>query len=328
MMRIQIVTAMALLLLLTGCQATIQIVPNTPTVTPTLRPGEFTPTPTATWVSIFEDTATPGPAATATPTWTATAAPVDTATPAPTLTPAPTDTATPEPTATAEPTDTATPEPTATAAPADTATPEPTATLEPTSAPTDTATPKPTATKAPTSTPTPKPTQTPTPVKAAAALPTRTPTPRPPATIKPAPQATPTKSGLAAAAAAAGTPTPSSFSQALSQDECNKLIQEAVAKNPSLPVSNLACDFQPGQAVITGRAKIGFFGIDLAITVVVDVANCKATPRISKVDPAMAQAQVDAALQPYLGQIADVGADVCVQKVTITDNALTIEGTQ
>jgi hypothetical protein len=42
----------------------------------------------------------------------------------------------------------------------------------------------------------------------------------------------------------------------------------------------------------------------------------------------MAQSQVEAALQPYLGQLADVGADVCVKKVTITDNDMTIEGTQ
>ncbi len=305
MMRIQVVTGVALLLLLTGCQATIQIVPNTPTVTPTLRPGESTPTPTPTYVSLFEDTATPGTGATATPTKTATAV-ADTATPAPTETP------TLEPTATAAPTDTATPEPTATAAPTDTPTLEPTATA------------------APTQTPTAKPTQTPTPQTAAAAPPKDTATPKPIAPVKPRPTSTvtPAQPGLAGAAAAAGTPTPSSFSQQLTQQECNKLIQEAVAKNPSLPVSNMACDFQPGQAVITGRAKLGFFGIDLAITVAVDVNNCKAKPRITKVDPAMAQSQVESALQPYLGQLADVGADVCVEKVTITDNALTIEGTQ
>ncbi len=329
MMRIQVVTGVALLLLLTGCQATIQIVPNTPTITPTLRPGESTPTATPTWPSIFEDTATPGPAATATPTRTATAVP-DTATPEPTATTAPADTATPEPTATAAPTDTATPEPTATAAPTNTTTPEPTATA----APTDTATPKPAATAAPTQTPTVRPTQTPTPQKAAAAPLRATATPKPVATVKPAatPRVTPTKPGLAGAAAAgaaaAGTPTPSSFSQLLTQQECNTAIQEAVATNPSLPVTNMACDFLPGQAVITGRAKLGFLRIDLAITVVVDVANCKATPRITKVDPAMAQSQVEAALQPYLGQLADVGEEVCVQKVTITDNDLIIEGTR
>ena len=316
MLRIQVVTGVALLLLLTGCQATIQIVPNTPTITPTLRPGESTPTATPTYPSFFEDTATPGTGATATPTRTATAAPVDTATPEATYT------------STAAPTETATPEPTATAtmAPTDTATPEPTATA----APTDIPTVEPTATAAPTQTPTLKPTQTPTPQTSAAAPPKDTATPKPIATVKPAPttQVTPTKVGLAAAAAAAGTPTPSSFSQKLTQQECNTMIQEAVAKNPSLPVSNMACDFQPGQAVITGRAKLGFFGIDLAITVAVDVNNCKAIPRITKVDPAMAQAQVESALAPYLGQLADVGADVCVKKVTITDNDLTIEGTQ
>ncbi len=311
MTRISVIAGVALLLLLTGCQATIQIVPNTPTVTPTRRPGEPAPTATPTWPSIFEATSTPGPAATATPTRTPTALPVDTNTPEPTATAVPTDTPTPEPTATPAPTETPT------AAPTDTDTPEPTATA----APSDTPTAEPTATEmaAPTRTPTTAPTRTPT------AVPTRTPTPQPAAA--PLPTATSALAG-AASQAAKSTPTPSTFSQQITQDQCNQMIQEAVAKNPSLPVSNLACDFQPDQAVITGRAKLGFFAINLAITVGVDVANCKATPRIISVDPAMAQAQVEAGFAPYLGQLADVGADVCVTKVTITDNALTIEGTQ
>jgi hypothetical protein len=147
---------------------------------PASRPGQPTPTRTATAVRTATRTSTPTQTATQSPTPTLTA--TRTATPIPTHTPSPT--ATPARTATG------------TATPLRTTTPLRTATPEPTATPvrSGTTTPAQTATAVRTETPTPRPTQTPTPFPTAS--PTVSPTARPTST-PPVPTATPDGGGTA-----------------------------------------------------------------------------------------------------------------------------------
>lgn len=287
------------LLTLTGCQASLplSIVPSTMTPTPTGQPDTVaTPTDSA--------------AATATTAITATAVITQT-----TLPPTPTASATPLPSST----------PTATPAPTDTATATAAATLPPTA--TATTQPTETATTAATRPSTAKATATPTALLQSRRLTptvTRLPFTATPTRTRPLPTSTrrlPTR-----------TPTPARLRIEMTETQLNKLVRDAIAKDPNTPVRSISIDTKAGKVVITAVARLGFFNVNLEITVVVDVRNGRATPVIQEIlvngRPAagILRQQVEAALQPYLNQIADISKEMYVESVKISESGLTIDG--
>lgn len=289
--------ALLLVLALTGCQAPLSIVPSTMTPTPTGQPGRVAPAASATATTTIEATATTA------------------------VTPSPLTTTPVAPTAEA-----ANPTPTAT----DTATPTVQPTHTPTVQPTDTATVRPThtATARPTRTATVRPVRTATP--ALRASPTRTPT-----ALLQSRRLTPTATRRLATATRrppTRTPTPARLRIEMTEAQLNKSVRDAIAKDPKTPVRSISIDTKPGKVVITAQARLGFFNVNLEITVVVEVRNGKATPVIQEVKvnggPAagLIRQQVEAALQPYLNQIADISKDIYVESVTISESGLRIEG--
>lgn len=287
--------ALLVFIALTGCQAPLSIVPSTMTPTPTGQPGRVAPAASATATTTIEATATTA----------VTPSPLPTTPVAPTA-----EAASPTPTAT----DTATP--TATAS----ATLPPTAT--PTVQPTDTATIRPTRTA------TVRPVRTATP--ALRASPTRTPT-----ALLQSRRLTPTATRRLPTATRrppTRTPTPARLRIEMTEAQLNKSVRDAIAKDPNTRVRSISIDTKPGKVVITAQARLGFFNVNLEITVVVEVRNGKATPVIQEVKvnggPAasLIRQQVEAALQPYLNQIADISKDMYVESVTISESGLRIEG--
>ncbi len=282
------------LLTLTGCQASLPL---------SIVPSTITPTPNG-------PTAPATGGATTTPTLTDTVPP-----------PSPTASATPPPSATPTATETLTAPPTPTASPSQTATALPTATVPPTA----------TATASPTRTPTalaqlrrlsPTPTRrtfTATPTRPRL-LPTRPASP----TLRP-PTRTPTPSATV-------RPSPARLRIEMTETQLNKLVRDAIAKDPNTPVRSISIDTKAGKVVITAVARLGFFNVNLEITVVVDVRNGRATPVIQEIlvngRPATGflRQQVEAALQPYLNQIADISKDMYVESVKISESGLTIDG--
>jgi uncharacterized delta-60 repeat protein len=189
-------------------------------------PPTLTPTPTAT------DTATPTPSNTPTNTPTPSNTPTDTPTPSntPTNTPTPSNTPTDTPTPSNTPTNT----PTSSNTPTDTPTPSntPTDTPTPSNTPTDT----PTSSNTPTDTPTPSntPTDTPTPSNTPTDTPTRSNTP----TDTPTPSNTPTDT-----ATPSNTPT-------------DTLTPTATETASPTPTATLACGFD-GDGIATTAIGTG-----------------------------------------------------------------------
>lgn len=118
----------------------------------------------------------------------------------------------------------------------------------------------------------------------------------------------------------------------MTEAQLNKSVRDAIAKDPNTPVRSINIDTRPGRVAITAQARLGFFNVNLEISVVVDVRNGRATPVIQEIkvngSPAAGfiRQQVEAALQPYLNQIADISKDIYVESVKITDSSLKIEG--
>lgn len=118
----------------------------------------------------------------------------------------------------------------------------------------------------------------------------------------------------------------------MSEAQLNKSVRDAIAKDPSTPVRSINIDTQPGKVVIQAQARLGFLTANIEITVVVDVRNGQATPKIQEIkingNPATGflRQQVENVVQPYLNQIADIGKNAYVESVTITDSGLKVEG--
>ncbi len=182
---------------------------------------------------------------------------------------------------------------------------------ESTEAPMATATEAPTATPEPTNTPTPEPTDTPTPAPTATPIPAPTDTPAP-------------------AAAAAAAPVKSLF--VMTEAEANKQVQNAIAAQPNVPISEVYVDLRPDRIAFGGRAKIGFFAMDLEIEASLPVSDCRPQPKIEQVkvnDEAAAgfiRTQVENQVAPYLSDFTQMDLGICVEEIEITDNEIIITG--
>lgn len=145
-------------------------------------------------------------------------------------------------------------------------------------------------------------------------------------------RASPTRRSPTPTPSATPRPSPARVHLDLTEAQLNKSVRDAIARDPNTPVRSIGIDTKPGKVVITAQARIGFFAVNLEITVVVDVRNGKATPAVQEIkvngSPATGflRQQVEAALQPYLNQIADVSKNMYVESVKITESGLSIDG--
>jgi hypothetical protein len=144
------------------------------------------------------------------------------------------------------------------------------------------------------------------------------------ATFTPTATSTPTP-------AATATPAPGSFEIILTEAELNQSLSRAV-QDASAPLQDVAVDLQPGLFIVTGRAVLGFFPVDLRLAATVVVQDGKAQAQIQevKVNGRVAggavRQQVDRLLAPYLSQITDLGEGATVQTVEIGEGQVRIVG--
>ncbi len=144
------------------------------------------------------------------------------------------------------------------------------------------------------------------------------------ATFTPTPVPTPTP-------AATATPAPGSFEIILTEADLNQSLGRAV-QDASAPLQDVAVDLQPGLFIVTGRAVLGFFPVDLRIASTVAVQDGKAQAQIQEVQVngrvagGVVRQQVDRLLAPYLSQIANLGEGATVQTVEIGEGQVRIVG--
>lgn len=139
---------------------------------------------------------------------------------------------------------------------------------------------------------------------------------------------TPTFTPLPAATA---TPAPGSFEIILTEADLNQSLGRAV-QDASAPLQDVAVDLQPGLFIVTGRAVLGFFPVDLRIASTVSVQDGKAQAQIQEVQVngrvagGVVRQQVDRLLAPYLSQIANLGEGATLQTVEIGEGQVRIVG--
>lgn len=144
------------------------------------------------------------------------------------------------------------------------------------------------------------------------------------ATFTPSPTFTPT-------AAATATPAAGSFEIILTEAELNQSLGRAV-QDASAPVQDVAVDLQPGLFIVTGKAVLGFFPVNLRIAATVTVQDGKAQAQIQEVQVngrvvgGAVRQQVDRLLAPYLGQLANLGAGAVLQTVEIGEDQVRVVG--
>ena len=169
-------------------------------------------------------------------------------------------------------------------------------------------------------------TRTPSPLPATS-TPTPTFIPSPTPTATPTEAATPTPT-----TASTPTPTVAVFELILTEAEVNQLLQDGLAKQSDVPVSNLYVRLQPGLIVTSGRTLVGFFTVDVEVTATVTVEDGKPIPEIVAIRAAgqpltgFLRAQVENMLAPHLQRWLQTETNVYVEEVEILEGQLRITG--
>jgi len=169
-------------------------------------------------------------------------------------------------------------------------------------------------------------TRTPSPLPA-------TSTPTPTFIPSPTPTATPTEAATPTPTiASTPTPTEAIFELVLTEAEVNQLLQDGLAKQSDVPVSNLYVRLQPGLIVTSGRTRVGFFTVDVEVTATVTVEDGKPIPEIVAIRAAgqpltgFLRAQVENMLDPHLQRWLQTETNVYVEEVEILEGQLRITG--
>lgn len=131
----------------------------------------------------------------------------------------------------------------------------------------------------------------------------------------------------------AATPTlaPGSFEIILTEAELNQSLSRAV-QDASAPLQDAAVELQPGLLIVTGKAQLGFFPVDLRLAAAVTVQDGKAQAQIQEVQVngrvvgGAVRQQVDRLLAPYLSQLANLGDGATLQTVEIGEDEVRIVG--
>lgn len=120
------------------------------------------------------------------------------------------------------------------------------------------------------------------------------------------------------------------FELVLTEAELNQLLQDALAKQPDVPASNLYVALEPGLIVASGRAKVGFFTLDVEIAATVTVDDGKPMPEIVEIRAAgqplssFWQDQVVNMVNPYLEPWLQAEMNVYVEEVDIQEGQIRI----
>lgn len=158
--------------------------------------------------------------------------------------------------------------------------------------------------------------------------PTPTPTPLPTATPTPTPVPTPTPETAVAAPAAAAAAAGNGV--VVTEQQINDMLQESLASQQDLPVTDVVVNLEPGQIVGTGKLALGFLNSDVRLVVRLSAVNGTIVPEVVAIEldgspvPAMLKGQVDSMIQPFIEQTSSADYGFYVESVEITDTELRI----
>ena len=118
----------------------------------------------------------------------------------------------------------------------------------------------------------------------------------------------------------------------LTEEEVNKVLQEALAAQSGVPVSNLYVRLEPGLIVASGRTRIGFFPLDIEVAATITIEDGKPIPEIVDIRAAgrpltgFLRAQILNMISPYLQQWLQAEPNVYVEEVEIKKGQMRITG--
>lgn len=157
-----------------------------------------------------------------------------------------------------------------------------------------------------------------------------TPTPQPTATPTPIPTPTPTPAPEPAATDAAVAPAGAAGGYVVTEQQINDMLQEAIAGQQDLPVSDLTVDLQPNLIVGTGKVALGFINAAFQLSLRVEAVDGKVVPEVAEilldgkpVAPFL-KGQIDNMTAPFIEQASSADYGFYVESVTITDDEIRI----
>ena len=159
-----------------------------------------------------------------------------------------------------------------------------------------------------------------------------TPTPAPTATPTPTPLPTPTPVPQSATAEPAVAPAGGVGEYVVTEQQINDMLQEAIAGQQDLPVSDLVVDLQPDLIVGTGKVALGFFNAAFQLSLRVEAIDGKVIPEVveilldGKPVAPFLQGQIDNLTAPYIEQASSADYGFYVESVTISDNEIQVTG--
>ena len=118
----------------------------------------------------------------------------------------------------------------------------------------------------------------------------------------------------------------------LSEAELNEMIQDGMAGRTDLPVSDVYVRLIPDFLVLSARSRVGFFTLDMELTVAVSVVDGQAISEIVEIKAngqpltVFLRAQVDAMIAPYLDQWLQMETGVTVEQVILGDRMIRVVG--
>ncbi len=160
--------------------------------------------------------------------------------------------------------------------------------------------------------------------------PTPTPTPLPTATPTPTPTPVPTLTPETAVAAPAAAAAAAGNGVVVTEQQINDMLQESLASQQDLPVTDVVVNLEPGQIVGTGKLALGFLNSDVRLVVRLSAVNGTIVPEVVAIEldgspvPAMLKGQVDSMIQPFIEQTSSADYGFYVESVEITDTELRI----
>ena len=141
---------------------------------------------------------------------------------------------------------------------------------------------------------------------------------------------TPTPAPAPDATDAAVAPASDASGYVVTEQQINDMLQEAIADQPDLPVSDLTVDLQPDLIVGTGKVALGFFNAAFQLSLRVEAVDGKVVPEVAEilldgkpVAPFL-QGQIDNMTAPFIEQASSADYGFYVESVTITDDEIRI----
>jgi len=119
---------------------------------------------------------------------------------------------------------------------------------------------------------------------------------------------------------------------AVTEQQINAMLQEALASQQDLPVSDVTVDLKPDLIVGTGKVALGFFNAAFQISLRVEAVAGKVVPEVieilldGKPVAPFLQGQIDTLLAPFIEQASNADYGFYVERVTITDGEIRITG--